>query len=324
VLAWLGAAAKGKDALIAELDRGPTFGELAHRWWEGVESGRIGKRKGRGGAGYSETTLKGYERTLRTRLVPEFGVRYAAEITERDWQLWVDQLSEDGLSRSRIANMLSVASAIYGWAARPTRQLVPRNPVRDVELPPNDERPRTRVAPLDEAEQLLAALDLADRVPYGLAFYAGLRRGEIQRLRWEDVELDGSRLRVRKSKSAAGTGRRPPIAEPLREILRAAAREYPSEPGDPVTPISVMSGKIASRAAKAWKAAGLSPITLHECRHTYASFLMAAGYTLKEIMEYMGHADLQMVQRYTKLLPQPDERDPADRLDAYLRSHKSS
>jgi len=85
-----------------------------------------------------------------------------------------------------------------------------------------------------------------------------------------------------------------------------------------------MSGKIAGRARKAWNAASLNPITLHECRHTYASFLMAAGYSLKEIMEYMGHADLQMVQRYTKLLPQPDERDPADRLNAYLRSRKTS
>ena len=45
---------------------------------------------------------------------------------------------------------------------------------------------------------------------------------------------------------------------------------------------------------------------------------MAAGYTLKELMEYMGHADLQMVKRYVKLLPQPDEHDPAERLNAYL------
>jgi hypothetical protein len=34
-----------------------------------------------------------------------------------------------------------------------------------------------------------------------------------------DVELDGYRLVVRKAKSQAGTGRRPPIAEPLRPIL---------------------------------------------------------------------------------------------------------
>jgi integrase len=79
-----------------------------------------------------------------------------------------------------------------------------------------------------------------------------------------------------------------------------------------------MSGKLASRAAKAWTEAGLNRITLHECRHTYASLLMAAGYTVKELMEYMGHADLQMVTRYVKLLPQPGEGDAADRLNDYL------
>ena len=93
-----------------------------------------------------------------------------------------------------------------------------------------------------------------------------------------------------KSKSDAGTHRRPPIADNLRTILAAA-----------------------------WKVAGLNRITLHECRHTYASLLMAAGYTIKELMEFMGHADLQMVNRYVKLLPQPGEADVGDRLNSYLR-----
>ena len=66
-----------------------------------------------------------------------------------------------------------------------------------------------------DREKLLAALTLEDRVPYALAFYAGRRREEISRLLWEDVQLDGYRLHVRKSKSAAGTNRRPPIAAPL-------------------------------------------------------------------------------------------------------------
>jgi integrase len=82
---------------------------------------------------------------------------------------------------------------------------------------------------------------------------------------------------------------------------------------------SVMSGKIAARVDAAWAGAGLKQITLHECRHTYVSLLMAAGYTIKELMEFMGHADLQMVNRYVKLLPQPGEDDAADRLNAYLR-----
>ena len=177
-----------------------------------------------------------------------------------------------------------------------------------------------RVAPLEEAERLLAALDPDHAVPYALAFYAGLRREEIHRLRWGDVELDGYRLIVRKSKSQAGTDRRLPIAEPLRVILLAGyMRAGRPAPEAPVGLVSVMSGKLAARATAAWGEAGLKRIKQHECRHTYASFLMAAGYTLKELMEFMRHADLQMLQRYTKLLPQPGETNPADRLNAYLR-----
>jgi hypothetical protein len=78
-----------------------------------------------------------------------------------------------------------------------------------------------------------------------------------------------------------------------------------------------MSGKLAARATAAWADAGLERLTLHECRHTYASLLMAAGNTLKELMEFMGHADQQMVNRYVKLLPQPGEDDAAERLNAY-------
>jgi integrase len=207
----------------------------------------------------------------------------------------------------------------YGWAARPTRRLVDANPLLGIELPPSDEKPRERVADAEEAAALLAALAPEDAVPYALAFYAGLRRAEIRRLEWPDVQLDGYRLIVRKSKSEAGTGRRPPIAEPLRPILLAAFMQQGRRDGGPVSAVSVMSGKLAGRARDRWEAVGLEPITLHECRHTYASFLMAAGYTLRELMEYMGHSSLQATERYVKLLPPLDETDPAERLNAFLR-----
>jgi len=125
----------------------------------------------------------------------KFGGRAAAEIDDREWQTWVDRLSREGLSRSRIANHLAVARAIYGRASRPTRRLIERNPLVGIELPPNDEKPRTRVADAEEASALLAALSPRDAVPYALAFNVGLRRAEIQRLDWPEVELDGYRLR---------------------------------------------------------------------------------------------------------------------------------
>ena len=45
---------------------------------------------------------------------------------------------------------------------------------------------------------------------------------------------------------------------------------------------------------------------------------MASDYNLREIMEFMGHSDLQTTNRYVKLLPQPRERNRAERLNRWL------
>jgi hypothetical protein len=57
----------------------------------------------------------------RYRLLPEFGLRIADEISEIDWQRWIDSLARDGLSRSTIAKHVSVASGVYAWASAPSR-----------------------------------------------------------------------------------------------------------------------------------------------------------------------------------------------------------
>jgi integrase len=323
-------AAEWKSSAAARAEQPPkaqvSFGELGRLWWAGVSTGAISKRRGRKGDGYSPTTLAGYQRTLFGTLLPTFGDADAGALDEERWQRWADELALDGLSRSRIANHLAVASAIYGWASRPTRRLVGRNPIGGVELPPNDEKPRERVATATEAAELLDALPVDLRVPYALAFYAGLRRSEIHRLEWADVDLEGRSLTVRRSKSDAGTGRRVPVAAPLVPILAAVDRKTGT-----VCRRSVLSGKHAAGARKAWayldheavaperaRKPTLEPIGLHEARHTYASLLVAAGYTLKEVMEYLGHADLATTSRYVKMLPQPAEANAAARLDAYL------
>ncbi len=347
-LSWLTGSERAAPALRERGAAGPTFGTLADEWWTGVEAGQIGKRRGK--RGYSATTLQGYDRSLRNVLKPEFGTRPASEIVSQDWQLFVDRLARQGLSRSRIANHLAVVRAIYSWASRPTRQLVAGNPTLGVELPPVDERPRERAATAEEATQLLTPLDADDAVAYAIAFYTGLRRAEMDRLDWNDVDLEKLWLVVRKAKSAAGTGRRLPIAAPLKPILlEAYLRQRRPDDGRVLGSTSVTSGRLARRALKAWgwkvpkpgerapsrariwraeqgdaiwyaaRSDALEPIGLHECRHTYASFLMAAGYTLRELMEYMGHSSLQATERYVKLLPQPAGPDgAADRLNAYL------
>jgi len=77
---------------------------------------------------------------------------------------------------------------------------------------------------------------------------------------------------------------------------------------------------ILARARKAWRIAGMQPITLHECRHTYAAFMIAAGINAKALSTYMSHTSITVtLDRYGHLLP-GNEHQAATTLDRWLNT----
>jgi integrase len=162
------------------------------------------------------------------------------------------------------------------------------------------------------------AKESSDRAGWAVAFYTGMRRSEIGRAQWPQVFWDADEIMVTASKSEAGEGRRIPMVGPLKTILRQEWMRQGQPRTGPIVTRSVESGKWQARADRAWEDARLSRITLHEARHTYASFLMAAGYNLKQIQEYLGHADIATTGRYIKNLPVPRGTTERAKLEAYL------
>lgn len=222
-------------------------------------------------------------------------------------------MQSEGCSPSTIRNALLPLRVIYRRAAN--RGEVATIPTTGLELPAVRGR-RDRIASPAEACALLAALPEQDRAIWATAFYAGLRRGEIMALRWEDVDLKHDVLRVRRSydpiagpiepKSRAGT-RTVPIASVLRgELLAHRLRSgrfvglvFGRAAERPFNPAS-----LSNRAGRAWKASGLTPIGLHECRHTCASFLIAAGANAKALSVILGHSTIGITfDRYGHLMP---------------------
>ena len=68
------------------------------------------------------------------------------------------------------------------------------------------------------------------------------------------------------------------------------------------------SDMLTRRAHTAWRTAGLTPIGLHECRHTYAAFMIAAGVNAKALSTYMGHSSITITfDRYGHLMPGSEE-----------------
>jgi integrase len=119
-------------------------------------------------------------------------------------------------------------------------------------------------------------------------------------------------------KSSAGA-RKVPIPVVLRSQLANASGcgghrfAFGRDDGRPFEPSS-----ITDRAKRAWTKAKLQPITLHECRHTFASLMIAAGVNAKVLQTFMGHASIAVtLDLYGHLFPGSEDQ-AAVLLDAYL------
>lgn len=302
-----------KDAQPVE---GLTFRAIAEQWWQAVENSEIGTRRSR--RPYSPNTLHMYRIHLDAHSLPVMGGRLAADLDLTDWQKFTDGLHAKGLKSTSINAVLNPVRCVYGWACSPRRKILPVNAIIGVELPPADApRPR-RLAEPAEAARLLAALSDDDQVIWGLAFYAGWRSSEIGGDRrkdtpgadWKYVDFERGGLFVLDSKSEAGV-RWTPMVKPLRTILLTAWNRQgrPSEGRVVVGTISGAKSRALGRMVDGehvpgvWEKKGMEPIGLHACRHTFVSYMAAAGVPSKLRSEIAGHEDEKMTRHYTHTLP---------------------
>lgn len=296
---------------------------------DGIASGAI---RTKAGEQYKPSVVREYERSLRLHILPTLGGAKLSKLHRRDVQRLVDELLESGADPSTIRNALKPLQVIYRRAIEDGDLAI--NPCERLRLPAARGR-RERIAAPAEAAALIAALRLEDRALWGCAFYAGLRRGELRALLWEDVDLAGGLIRVERSMNSYGdaggpksrAGRRNvPVVAALRDLLvnhklvtgQDAGLAFGSTATRPFTPTAVRK-----RALTAWRRDGLDPIGLHECRHTFASLLIAAGVNAKAITAYLGHASIQTTfDLYGHLMP-GNEDEAVALVDAYLERANS-
>lgn len=303
-----------------------TFREAAELWLEDASRGAI---RTKSGDPYKPSALRGYEQALRLRLLPSLGVHRLSDVTRADLQRLVSGWQEAGLSPSSIRNTINAVRALYRNADLLVDGALPPSPTIGLRLPAVRGR-RERIASPDEATRLLRALPPEDRALWATALYAGLRLGELRALDWHHIDLAAGTIRLERSfdpkagfvepKSRAGR-RRVPTPSVLREVLiehklltgRDTGLVFGRAEDVPFSPSTVNL-----RAATAWEAAGLEAIGLHECRHTCASYFIAAGINAKTLSTFLGHASITTtLDRYGHLFP-GSESEAVGLVDAYL------
>ena len=297
----------------------------AAAWLEGARSGLI---RTRSGDPYKPSAIRSYESALRLRVEPELGSRKLSDVSRTDLQDLADQLHADGLNASTIGGTFLPLRAIYRRAVGRPESGIMVNTTTGLELP-KVRGGRDRIANADECSRLLAALPAGERVPWATAMYAGLRRGELQALRVEDIDLAAGVIHVRRGwdpkageiTTKSGKDRRVPVIAILRDYLDEHLLTLGWSDGlvfgvTASSPLQVLT--MAERARKAWKAAKLEAITPHECRHTFASLMIAANVNAKALSVFMGHANISItVDRYGHLMPGAED-EVARLMDAYL------
>ena len=133
------------------------------------------------------------------------------------------------------------------------------------------------------------------------ALHTGMRREEMLSLKWQEVDLEQRLIRVRFSKSKKS--RYIPVNDQLLEVLKALPRwddcEYVF--ANPDTRNRWFDIKVAW--AYTIRRSKVKNFRFHDLRHTFASRLVQSGVQIQVVQELLGHATLEMTQRYAHLAP---------------------
>lgn len=317
-------SAVGKGSL--RVARKTTLRHASEDWLAAVKSGVA---RNRSGDPFKPSVVRSYEQSLDLHVLPRFGGVPLDELRRADLQDLADEMIARGRSASTVANTIKPVRAIYRRAI--DRDELGANPTSGLRLPAIRSKRANVVAP-ETAAQMLRALSPDDRVIYATAFYGGLRAGELQALRWVDVDLAGGVIRVERSWDKVEGDQDPktrhsrrtvPMAPVLRdELLEHRLRQGRDGEGlvfgkTRVSPF--VHTALLARVKRTWRDKGIAYVKLHDARHTFASLLIAAGEDPKRIQTYLGHSTITVTfDVYGHLLP-GSEKESAERLDAYLQ-----
>ncbi len=245
-------------------------------------------------------------------LVPFFGKLRLDRINPFELERFKRKRLEDGLKKSSINREIGLLKSMLKTAVE--WELTDKNAAKEAKLFKLDEPLSDRVLSHEEECRLLTACDESElrfRAPHLksiilIALYTGLRRGEILRLKWADIDFERNVLIVRKSKTSSGRGRRVGLNSLLRQTLLSSFEEehgewvFPS-PKRFQTPNEAERhiGDVKNAFRRAVCLSGIEPITFHQLRHTFCSRLADAGIPMPVIQDLAGHASIIMTRRYT-------------------------
>lgn len=259
-------------------------------------------------------TFDKYSRILKNEIIPFFGGQQIDQIKTTDVRIWVNKQLEKVVPKT-VAEKLTIIRMIFRFAFED--EIINRNPVDAIRLPARV-KPEIEPFTVEEVGLLINGAEGWYRNYLALAFYTGMRVGELLALKWSDIDMNKRKIHVRHSISQGdetttktiGSIRQIPIFDSLWGYIQDQYR-YTGLSGSYLF-VSKMTGS-AFRDATSLRDARWIPLLKRlgipyrqqkNTRHTFAVQMLNSG-TMKitDISRLMGHTSTQMLlTRYAKFI----------------------
>lgn len=309
----------------------------------------------------AQTTYGNHQRKLNSHVLPAIGHMEMNKITEMMLISLLDNLErKDGkageLSFHSKQDVYRTLQSLFKYAHK--WKVITHNPMENVDKPkPNDteyEREDLQVYDEEETAQLMELIQdelIHWRIMFTLALAAGLRRGELLGLQWNDVDFvnnqieikttivltkDGPHIKRTKTRTSKRTVTLPEsmmeelkiyrkhwVKDKLRFGDKWIEEDYEwvfcNEKGQHLYPSSP-----TNKWSKMLKKNNFRYIRLHDLRHTSASLLIAQGVHAKIISERLGHSDISVTMNTYGHAFKSADRAAADKLESIFKPKKAS
>ncbi|MCC6158873.1 MAG: site-specific integrase [Deltaproteobacteria bacterium] len=264
---------------------------------------------------------------IKNHLAPYFQHRPMNSIRRRDVEEFVAAKVQEGLSPKSVNNLWGTLSRLLRAAVE--WEVIDRSPMLGVrKLKLSD--PSFDFYDEDETRRFLDECLRSEpkwHPFFAAAFMTGARLGELAALRWGDIDLERGIVLIRRAiwrgcegSTKSGRNRYVPINAFLADVL--ARHRRGKDPNGRVF-LSGIDDTLTCNShrkpfARVIKRADLKRIRFHDLRHSFASQLVMRGTPLRVVQELLGHATVQMTERYSHLYPTAT-RDAVEALGSGFR-----
>lgn len=326
-----------KRGIISTNKNISTFQEIYNLWYEQYKNT------------VKESTLFVQRNAIEKHILPSFGKLKINKITSVYCQ---KQVNDWFNYYKKYSNLIGLTSRIFDYGLKLGQ--ITNNPMNQV-IRPKKSMNIDQVAyqsPFYNKEQLEKFLtilknkkDIKFFIMFRMLAFTGLRKGELQGLRWKDIDFEKATLTVNQTLAKNEFGKEifqtPKTRHSKRSIsldkktleyikewkrtqqkryikmgintLRAEQLLFTDEDNNPLY-IDYLNNFL-KKFLKDYK---LDKITIHGFRHTHCSLLFEAGASLKEVQERLGHTDIKTTMDIYTHVTEKAKEETADKFAAYL------